>query len=89
MKTNQDQVEPEEVIEVVEPIVKNEDFNDHQVPSNSPPSSLLQLLHSLKYAIIIWTNRIYLIAIHTHTKAFFSCERVCNNCAIFFLASRF
>ena len=42
MKTNQDQVEQEEVIEVVEPIVKNEDFNDHQVPSNSPPSSLLQ-----------------------------------------------
>jgi len=42
MKTDRDQVEQEEVIEVVEPIVKSEDFNDHQVPSNSPPSSLLQ-----------------------------------------------
>ena len=41
---------------------------------------------------IIWTNRIYLIAIHTlqvYKSIFFSCERVCNNCAIFFLASRF
>ena len=42
MKTDRDhQVEQEEVIEVVEPIVKTEDFNDHQVPSNSPTSSLL------------------------------------------------
>ena len=40
MKT--DSEEPEEVTDVVEPIVKREDFNDHQVPSNSPPSSLIQ-----------------------------------------------
>jgi hypothetical protein len=43
MKTfHQREKEQEEVIEVVEPIIKNEDFNDHLVPCNSPPSSLIQ-----------------------------------------------
>ena len=44
MKTfHEREKEQEEVIEVVEPIVKSEDFNnDHLVPCNSPPSSLIQ-----------------------------------------------
>jgi len=43
MKTfHEREKEQEEVIEVVEPIVKSEDFNnDHLVPCNSPPSSLI------------------------------------------------